>query len=219
MLRGLSQLHGLPSGGGDLMTVFRSIAEVTTGQVMPGAQVPQNTEGKVVLYRTASCGYCKQAASYMQRKQIPFVERDVEANTSYQAEYRQLGGKGVPLMVMADKTLSGFSESSFNKSYSEFQRTLSSGQGALSASNQASNRERPSSAGFNDGSGMQSGDALVARIAGTQVYQHAAKSAPRLSVLAKAEEVIFLGEETNGMYRIASAKGEGWVDRVLMKKP
>ena len=35
--------------------------------------------------------------------------------------------------------------------------------------------------------------------------------------MARADEVIFVGEEQNGMYRVTSVKDEGWVGRLRMK--
>ena len=109
LLRGLMQ--GRP---GDLADVIRSVADVSVGQLGGGVQGPQDADGKVVLYRTAWCGYCKQAAAYMQQKNIPFVERDIERNSAYKAEFSRFGGNGVPLLLFGSKTMRGFSQSTFD---------------------------------------------------------------------------------------------------------
>lgn len=66
---------------------------------------------------------------------------------------------------------------------------------------------------------LRSGDVLVSKIAGVVVYREPQKTGKRLATLARSDEVIFMGEERNGMYRITSVNGEGWVDRILMKGP
>jgi hypothetical protein len=36
---------------------------------------------------------------------------------------------------------------------------------------------------------------------------------------AKTDEALFLGEERNGCMKVPSPKGDGWVKKVLLKKP
>lgn len=97
---------------------FRSISTVSSGQVARDTERPADTAGKVILYRNATCGYCKKAASYMHSRDIPFVERDVNASATFRDEYRAYGGKGgVPLLVIGSETLHGFSEAAFDERY------------------------------------------------------------------------------------------------------
>ncbi|MBJ7312022.1 glutaredoxin family protein [Rugamonas sp. CCM 8940] len=103
---------------------FKSVADVIQSQLPPGASA-QNAEGKVVLYRTARCEYCKRAAAYMRQKSIPFAERNIDANAGYKAEYTSLGGNGgVPLIIFGAKAIYGFAEASFEKNYADFQISL-----------------------------------------------------------------------------------------------
>jgi glutaredoxin len=83
----------------------------------------QRANAKVVLYRTAWCGYCKRAAAYMQQQKIQFVERDIEVDERSHAEYQKLGGKGsIPLIQFGDKTMMGFAQEAFDQYYSEFKK-------------------------------------------------------------------------------------------------
>ena len=63
------------------------------------------------------------------------------------------------------------------------------------------------------------GDVMVAKIAGAQVLKGPADGAGMLMALSKADEVLFLGEERNGYMKVTSPKGDGWVKKVLLKKP
>ncbi len=78
---------------------------------------------KVVLYRTAWCGYCKRAAAYMQQQKIQFVERDIEVDDRSHEEYKRLGGKGsIPLIQFGDKTMMGFAQETFDQYYADFKK-------------------------------------------------------------------------------------------------
>ncbi len=86
----------------------------------------QQASTKVVLYRTAWCGYCKRAAAYMHQQKIQFVERDIELDDRSHAEYQRLGGKGsIPLIQFGDKTMMGFAQETFDQYYVEFKKTNS----------------------------------------------------------------------------------------------
>lgn len=69
--------------------------------------------GAVVMYATSWCKYCAQARSYFTRKGIAYVEHDVEKSAAANAEFKRLGGRGVPLIVYGGDTMRGFSEPSF----------------------------------------------------------------------------------------------------------
>lgn len=189
----------------DLAGVIRSVAQVSYGQVPSGAEAPQDVEGKVVLYKTAWCGYCKQAAAYMQKKAIPFVERDIETDPANKAEYSRLGGKGpVPFIVFGQKTMLGFSAAAIDQNYAEYQRILSA---------------RPSGGTGGPSAVLQPGDALIGKLSGVPIYRQPSKTADKLIQLAKADTVIYMGEERDGLYRVTTSQGEGWVDKLLVKKP
>jgi len=69
--------------------------------------------GPVVLYSTSWCGYCAQARAYFARRNIQYVDHDVERSSGAHADFKRLGGKGVPLIVYGRDTMSGFSEKAF----------------------------------------------------------------------------------------------------------
>lgn len=195
----------------DTVGVIKSLTETLQGQVAPGTRA-EDAEGKVVLYRTSWCGYCKQAAAYMRQKNIPFVERDIEANAGYKAEYKKLGGSGgVPFIVFGQKTIQGFSEAAFDRNYADFQVSLASAPPAANGQAADSQKGHPG--------GMQAGQTMVGKIPGVKVYAQPDKAAEKVLVLGKADEVVYMGEERDGLYRVTTQKGEGWVDKLLLKKP
>ncbi len=70
------------------------------------------TSRRVVIYTTDWCGYCKKAKKFMRKNKIVFTEYDIEKSARAKREYQSLNGRGVPLIVVGDKTLSGFSPAS-----------------------------------------------------------------------------------------------------------
>lgn len=67
----------------------------------------------VVLYATAWCPHCAEARAYFAKNRISYIEHDVEKNPSAYAEYKRLGGRGVPFIVHGSNVMRGFSENSF----------------------------------------------------------------------------------------------------------
>lgn len=64
----------------------------------------------------------------------------------------------------------------------------------------------------------QAGDVIYSKITNLAVYKEANKKASVLLRVSKSDEMVFTGEESGGFLRVATDKGEGWVDKVLVKK-
>lgn len=76
------------------------------------AAAPQTRSG-VTMYSTDWCGHCKNARNYFKAKGVAFTEVNVETSESGRKEYEAFGGKGVPLIVVGEKFMRGFSPQSF----------------------------------------------------------------------------------------------------------
>ncbi|HSG75053.1 MAG TPA: glutaredoxin domain-containing protein [Burkholderiales bacterium] len=68
---------------------------------------------QVVMYATAWCPYCAKAREYFAESGIAYVEHDVEKSARANAEFKRLGGRAVPLIVVGREKMSGFSEQGF----------------------------------------------------------------------------------------------------------
>ena len=66
---------------------------------------------KVVIYTTARCGYCRKAKAYFTSKGVPYQEYDIEHSEKGQRDFKKLKGSGVPIILVGDQRLNGFSES------------------------------------------------------------------------------------------------------------
>ena len=80
----------------------------------PPRQTAGATAGaaKVRMFTTTWCGYCKQARAYLRARGIAFEDIDVEASAAGNAEYRALGGRGVPVILVGNQRMDGYSEGS-----------------------------------------------------------------------------------------------------------
>lgn len=72
---------------------------------------------KVVMYMTEWCGYCKQAARHFRKNNISFVQHDIEKSSNAARDFKKLGGRGVPLILVGKKKMSGFNASRFDRLY------------------------------------------------------------------------------------------------------
>ena len=68
----------------------------------------------VIMYTTQWCPYCHRAREYLKRHSVAYIEYDVEASTEHSARFRDLNGTAVPLILVGDRRLQGFSPRSFD---------------------------------------------------------------------------------------------------------
>jgi glutaredoxin len=74
---------------------------------------------KVTMYSAQWCGYCKKARKYFKRKNIPFIEYDIEKNAAAARRHKEMGASGVPVILYKDKRMNGFSEAGFQRMYKQ----------------------------------------------------------------------------------------------------
>jgi glutaredoxin len=68
----------------------------------------------VVIYTTQRCSVCQQAKQYMNAKGVDYVERDVETSAEARRQFAAYGGKGVPLILVGNERMLGFSPEHFD---------------------------------------------------------------------------------------------------------
>ena len=74
-------------------------------------------EGTVVIYSAAWCGVCKQAEKYFRDNHIVYVSYDVEKSPRGRIDFKALGAKSVPVIIIGKKRINGFTVSTFDKVY------------------------------------------------------------------------------------------------------
>ena len=88
--------------------------ETHRAPLVSAATPPPVTTVPVVLYATSWCPYCAQARAYFAKKGVPYIEHDVEKSAAANAEFKRLGGRGVPLIVHGANVMRGFREQSLD---------------------------------------------------------------------------------------------------------
>ena len=81
-------------------------------QPAPAPHVPFT--GTVEMYVTSWCGYCKKAQSYLKSRGVPYETYDIEKDSDAKQRYKELGGHGVPLIIIGSNKMNGFSPESMD---------------------------------------------------------------------------------------------------------
>ena len=98
----------------------RQIALKPNVSEVPGVEnlsVYPDNNPEVILYSTAWCGYCRRAREYFRSHDIAFTEYDVEKSSKGKRDYKRMGARGVPVILIGKKKLNGFSAASFERAY------------------------------------------------------------------------------------------------------
>ena len=72
---------------------------------------------KVVMYSTQWCGYCKKARQYFKQNHIAYTEYDIEKDAGARRRHKQMGAKGVPVILVGKRRMNGFSVQGFERIY------------------------------------------------------------------------------------------------------
>ena len=74
---------------------------------------------EVKMYATSWCPYCAKARAYFARRNIAYVEVDIEKSKEGRAEYDRLGARGIPVILVGPRRMNGFSEARLSHLLSE----------------------------------------------------------------------------------------------------
>lgn len=78
-------------------------------RVFPKPNFADLHDGKVILYATTSCGYCKKTRQFLNENNIQFYEYDIEKSAIGHDQYREIGGRGVPVLLVNKNVIRGYS--------------------------------------------------------------------------------------------------------------
>lgn len=65
---------------------------------------------------------------------------------------------------------------------------------------------------------LKSGDVLKSKINKVKLFQEPSKKSDKAALLSKSDDMIYMGEEANGFYKVTATNGEGWVEKLLVQK-
>jgi glutaredoxin len=77
-----------------------------------------NIGKKVIIYTTSRCGYCKKAKRHFKEKGIRYKEMNIENSKNAKRQFEKMKGTGVPIILVGNKRMNGFSKAGFDRLYS-----------------------------------------------------------------------------------------------------
>ena len=69
-----------------------------------------DAQTQVVLYGTASCPHCAKARAYLKQHHIAYTDFNLHDNEKAVRDFKQLGGTGVPLLLVGERRITGFDQ-------------------------------------------------------------------------------------------------------------
>ncbi len=64
--------------------------------------------GKVILYSTSWCSSCVETRKFLEANDIAYYEYDIEKSQEGRSQYKVLGGRVVPLLLINRKVIVGY---------------------------------------------------------------------------------------------------------------
>jgi mycoredoxin len=74
-----------------------------------GQLAEANGQPTIILYSATWCGYCRAAREFLDKSGMAYTEHDIEKSDTGKAAYKDLGGGGIPIMIVGGETLHGWS--------------------------------------------------------------------------------------------------------------
>lgn len=65
--------------------------------------------GELVIFTAPGCGYCSRAMRWLNERDLPYAECDVQSSRDCADRFAAIAGRGVPTFLLQGRTLAGFS--------------------------------------------------------------------------------------------------------------
>lgn len=79
-----------------------------------------DAQTRVVVYGTANCSFCRSTRDFLRQRGIKFADLDVERSSDAATRHAQLGGGGVPVVVIGRRLIRGYQPEAFAAALAEF---------------------------------------------------------------------------------------------------
>lgn len=91
----------------------------------PGLRAQQSERGgrghpQVVMFSATWCTACARAKRYFAARRIPYRAYEIDLDPAGQAAFERLNGRAVPLILMGERRMEGFSPARFSSRYSRW---------------------------------------------------------------------------------------------------
>lgn len=81
----------------------------------PAVDTSRPEAASITMFSTSWCPHCKRAKAWFAQKGVSYREVDIEASESGRREFDEAGGRGVPLILVGERRMRGFSEAAMEK--------------------------------------------------------------------------------------------------------
>ncbi len=116
--QGKTHFSDTPPAGQQTEQLELKINTYTAVEITPLEQRLGKSD-KVVMYSATWCGICTKAKQYFKTNNIPYVVYDIEKSRAGKQGFKQLKGRGVPIILVGGKRMNGFSVAKFEKLYKQ----------------------------------------------------------------------------------------------------
>ncbi len=79
-----------------------------------------NKAHKIVMFGTSTCPYCTKLRKLLSKQNVDYTEYVLDKNTDGRELFKQLGNNSVPVLLIGNTKINGFSESDTLKALQEF---------------------------------------------------------------------------------------------------
>jgi glutaredoxin len=120
--QGITHYGDKPPIDGETQEITGRISSISSPEV---GELPEGfferskpaSRQQVTMYSAAWCSVCKTAKSYFQKQKIAFTEYDIDTSDKGKRDFKQLGGRGVPVILIGKNRMNGFSAKRFEQMY------------------------------------------------------------------------------------------------------
>lgn len=77
--------------------------------------VKRKKSARVTIYSTTWCGVCVKAKKWFKANKVKFREYDIETSKKGKRDYKKLKGNGVPIIMVGQQRMNGFSPARMRK--------------------------------------------------------------------------------------------------------
>lgn len=98
---------------------FTSAAVDIRPNSVAGPTYTDTGQKSVVMYSAKWCGICSKARAFFEGRGIEYEEYDIDTDEKGKRDFAEMKGRGVPIILVGDKRLRGFSPERFQDLFSE----------------------------------------------------------------------------------------------------
>ena len=80
------------------------------GKQPDGREEAAGPPARVVIYTTPTCPYCNVAKAFFEKRDIDYFEVDITSSEEGLRAFRDLSGRGVPLIFVGETRIDGYNE-------------------------------------------------------------------------------------------------------------